>query len=179
MNLTTCPECETVFKGKTCVCGYTAAQAARERSYSRAPCDFCQAPWEAQWVDFAAGGIRFVCRVHGDPENWLAGVRPRYVGAAPLLEATAKETGVQVQMGELGIEKTTFYRGRPSRGAKLKPVLTVINTRSSLYLENEPFKRDEFGVSLYAKMGLHRISRILNPPPYVPPGATKKEADGR
>lgn len=100
MTATTCPHCEHIFHGSSCpTCGYTAKQAARERSYVRAPCDFCPAPWEAQWVDVAAGGARFVCRVHHDPATWLPGVRPRYVYEASRLEATATEPGVHVHRG--------------------------------------------------------------------------------
>lgn len=96
---TTCPICDRIFSGSRCACGYTAVKAARERSYSRAPCDFCPAPWVTQWVDFEGEGIRFVCRVHGDPASWLSGVKPRYQAAPILLESAAKDAGVRVHRG--------------------------------------------------------------------------------
>lgn len=102
---TTCPHCDHIFQGRSCpTCGYTAQAAARERRYHRAPCDFCDAPWEAQWVDFMAGGVRFVCRTHSDPITWLPGVRPRYVYDHANLEGTANEPGVQVHRGGVRAE---------------------------------------------------------------------------
>lgn len=99
---TTCPHCDHIFPGTSCpTCGYTVRQAARERAYHRAPCDFCPAPWEFQWADLEAGGLRFVCRVHGDPASWLRDVRPRYQYAAILLEGMAKDQRIRVYRGSV------------------------------------------------------------------------------
>ena len=98
MNNTTCPSCDTIFAGSACpTCGYSAKQAAKDRAYLRAPCDFCPAPWVAEWVDYVAGGFRYVCTVHRDPATWLADVRPRYLLDPDSLARTAKNPGVQVR----------------------------------------------------------------------------------
>jgi hypothetical protein len=53
--------------------------------------------------------------------------------------------------------KVTFYRGRPTRGATLKTVLTVLCDAAT---NADPFKRDEHG-PLWHRLGLHQIQRRL------------------
>lgn len=53
--------------------------------------------------------------------------------------------------------KTSFYIGRPTRGAKLIKVGSVIwDGRSTM---TEPFKRDDHGIPIYRRLGYYSISK--------------------
>lgn len=54
--------------------------------------------------------------------------------------------------------RVTLYRGRPTRGAKLKPVLTII---CDPYTPHDPWKREPDGTRVFNRMGLHDIKRRI------------------
>lgn len=54
-----------------------------------------------------------------------------------------------------------LYRGRPTRGAKLQLVFTVIGHTYEMTHDADPWAREASGIPIYSRRGYHLISRRM------------------